>query len=47
VLVTDPTETEGVMTYVNDYNTDDEILEDPASVASSSRTASATRCSPA
>jgi len=28
VLVTDPTETEGVMTYVNDYNTDDEILED-------------------
>ncbi|QAU13890.1 hypothetical protein EKH57_14825 [Halorubrum sp. BOL3-1] len=28
VLVTDPTETEGVMTYVNDYKTDDEILED-------------------
>ncbi len=28
VLVTDPTETEGVMTYVNDYNTHDEILED-------------------
>lgn len=28
VLVTDPTETEGVMTYVNDYNTDDEILEE-------------------
>lgn len=28
VLVTDPTETEGVMTYVNDFKTDDEILED-------------------
>ena len=28
VLVTDPTETEGVMTYVNDYKTDDEILGD-------------------
>jgi len=28
VLVTDPTETEGVMTYVNDYKTDDEILEE-------------------
>ena len=28
VLVTDPTETEGVMTYVNDYSTDAEILED-------------------
>ncbi|WP_458188690.1 DUF5796 family protein [Haladaptatus sp. NG-WS-4] len=27
VLVTDPTETEGVMTYVNDRNTHDEILE--------------------
>lgn len=28
VLVTDPTETEGVMTYVNDYKTDEAILED-------------------
>jgi len=28
VLVTDPTETEGVMTYVNDRKTADEILED-------------------
>jgi hypothetical protein len=28
VLVTDPTETEGVMTYVNDYNTGEEILQD-------------------
>ncbi|WP_458204891.1 DUF5796 family protein [Haladaptatus sp. NG-SE-30] len=28
VLVTDPTETEGVMTYVNDRKTDDEILEE-------------------
>lgn len=28
VLVTDPTGTEGVMTYVNDYKTDDEILRD-------------------
>ncbi len=28
VLVTDPTETEGVMTYVNDLKTDDEILRD-------------------
>ncbi len=28
VLVTDPTETEGVMTYINDYKTDDEILRD-------------------
>ncbi|OYR58590.1 DUF5796 family protein [Halorubrum halodurans] len=28
VLVTDPTETEGVMTYVNDYNTGEEILRD-------------------
>ncbi|MFC6614666.1 DUF5796 family protein [Halopenitus salinus] len=28
VLVTDPTETEGVMTYVNDLKTHDEILED-------------------
>jgi len=28
VLVTDPTETEGVMTYVNDYNTDEAILRD-------------------
>ncbi|WP_049970494.1 DUF5796 family protein [Haladaptatus cibarius] len=27
VLVTDPTETEGVMTYVNDRDTHDEILE--------------------
>jgi hypothetical protein len=27
VLVTDPTETEGVMCYVNDYKTHDEILE--------------------
>ncbi|MFC4359899.1 DUF5796 family protein [Halobium salinum] len=27
VLVTDPTETEGVMLYVNDYKTDDDILE--------------------
>ncbi|WP_276260929.1 DUF5796 family protein [Haloglomus litoreum] len=27
VLVTDPTETEGVMVYVNDRKTDDEILE--------------------
>jgi len=27
VLVTDPTETEGVMIYVNDRNTHDEILE--------------------
>lgn len=27
VLVTDPTETEGVMTYVNDLNTHDDILE--------------------
>ncbi|WP_132058541.1 DUF5796 family protein [Halorussus amylolyticus] len=28
VFVTDPTETEGVMMYVNDRNTHDEILED-------------------
>lgn len=28
VLVTDPTETEGVMMYVNDFNTHDEILRD-------------------
>ncbi|GAB6878288.1 DUF5796 family protein [Halorubrum gandharaense] len=28
VLVTDPTETEGVMTYINDVKTDDEILRD-------------------
>ena len=28
VLVSDPTETEGVMTYVNDYKTDEEILRD-------------------
>ena len=28
VLVTDPTETEGVMMYVNDRNTHDDILED-------------------
>ncbi len=28
VLVTDPTETEGVMLYVNDFNTSDVILED-------------------
>lgn len=28
VLVTDPTETEGVLTYVNDLKTHDEILED-------------------
>ena len=28
VLVTDPTETEGVMVYVNDRKTADEILED-------------------
>ena len=28
VLVTDPTETEGVMTYVNDYDTDDDILRE-------------------
>ena len=27
ILVTDPTETEGVLTYVNDRNTHDEILE--------------------
>ncbi|MFB6146965.1 MAG: DUF5796 family protein [Halobacteriaceae archaeon] len=27
VLVTDPTETDGVMVYVNDRNTHDEILE--------------------
>lgn len=27
VLVTDPSETEGVMTYVNDLNTHDDILE--------------------
>jgi len=27
VLVTDPTETEGVLTYVNDLKTNDEILE--------------------
>jgi len=27
VLVTDPTETEGVLVYVNDLNTHDEILE--------------------
>jgi hypothetical protein len=27
ILVTDPTETEGVMVYVNDRKTDDEILE--------------------
>ncbi len=27
VLVTDPTETEGVMVYVNDYDTHDEIIE--------------------
>lgn len=27
VLVTDPTETEGVLLYVNDYKTDDDILE--------------------
>ncbi len=28
VLVTDPTETEGVMMYINDRNTHDDILED-------------------
>ncbi|KPN31919.1 hypothetical protein SY89_02676 [Halolamina pelagica] len=28
VLVTDPTETEGVMLYINDLKTEDEILED-------------------
>lgn len=28
VLVTDPTETEGVMTYVNDRDTHDDILEE-------------------
>jgi len=28
VLVTDPTETEGVVTYVNDYSTDESILRD-------------------
>lgn len=28
VLVTDPTETEGVLVYVNDLNTHDDILED-------------------
>lgn len=28
LLVTDPTETEGVMLYVNDFKTDEEILED-------------------
>ena len=28
VLVTDPTETEGVLVYVNDHNTHDDILED-------------------
>jgi hypothetical protein len=28
VLVTDPTDTEGVMTYVNDRNTHDDILEE-------------------
>lgn len=28
VLVTDPSETEGVLTYVNDRNTHDDILED-------------------
>jgi hypothetical protein len=28
VLVTDPTETEGVLTYVNDRKTGDDILED-------------------
>lgn len=28
LLVTDPTETEGVMLYVNDLTTEDEILED-------------------
>ncbi|WP_323677151.1 DUF5796 family protein [Halorubellus sp. PRR65] len=28
VLVTDPTETEGVLMYVNDRNTDESILED-------------------
>ncbi|WP_435174600.1 DUF5796 family protein [Halorussus sp. AFM4] len=28
ILVTDPTETEGVLTYVNDRNTHDEILEE-------------------
>lgn len=28
VLVTDPTETEGVLVYVNDRNTDESILED-------------------
>jgi hypothetical protein len=27
VLVTDPTETQGVMVYVNDLNTHDDILE--------------------
>lgn len=27
VLVTDPTETQGVMVYVNDHNTHDDILE--------------------
>ena len=27
ILVTDPTESEGVMTYVNDLNTHDDILE--------------------
>ncbi|UPW00500.1 DUF5796 family protein [Halorussus gelatinilyticus] len=27
ILVTDPTETEGVLTYVNDRNTHDDILE--------------------
>ena len=28
VLVTDPTETEGVLVYVNDHDTHDDILED-------------------
>jgi len=28
VLVTDPTETEGVLVYVNDRNTDESILQD-------------------
>ncbi|GAB7093118.1 DUF5796 family protein [Halolamina litorea] len=28
LLVTDPTETEGVMLYINDLKTEDEILED-------------------
>jgi len=33
VLVTDPTETEGVVTYVNDYSTDESILRDSGVVA--------------